>query len=514
MKPLKHILLFIILIISFSCKNEVPAPKKSKPNQIVLISVNAPKTYMHLMKQDSVGKIVKDSSGVKAFYQNNGFTYLDHMDNVQTWLPKPNVHDTLAIECHNDYLEFSTNDFFTRIKKSFLVKNGDTIIFDFENNIPRAKITNRNVNDFELNYNGFRLKKLFDNKYTSHFLIFGNLTISGVENYEKNSIEYYLQANKDFEKEIDLLDSLKNNNIISPINYHYRIDALNMLMEKHKNLKNIKNWLARQKSLENKETIEQEHGFDLSKTDSLMKFSFFRDYLIQISKYDLDMIEENNGNSGAFYIDSRIRFDSILLDKRFNRTAKNYLLFDAYHGIGNNFKVKDKKRYFQKLQENTTNLEKLNQVVKAYKIDFSKSDKLVLTTLENDTLTLSEVLKDNKGKWLYIDFWASWCKPCRETMPESKILKSELEKENIEFVYLSVNDKKENWKKAIAHHEISDSQNYFIENGNTSKVMEDLGINTIPHYLIYNDEGKLVNGYANRPGQGAKAQLEELMANQ
>ncbi|MDF0715564.1 TlpA disulfide reductase family protein [Muricauda sp. 334s03] len=514
MKPHKHTLPFIILIVLFSCKNEIVEPKKSKPNKIVLISVNAPKTYMHLMKQDSVGKVVKDSSGRKAFYQNNGFTYLDYMNNVQTWLPKPKVNDTLAIECYSDYLELSTNDFFTRIKKSFLVKNGDTIIFDFEDNIPKAKITNRNVNDVELNYNGFRLKKLFDNKYTSHYLVFGNLFISGGENYEKNSIEYYLQANKDFEKEIDLLDSLKRNNIISPINYHYRKDALNMLMEKHKKLKNIKNWLARQKSLENEEIIEQVYGFDLSKTDSLMKFSFFRDYLIQISKYDLDMIEENNGNSGAFYIDSRIRFDSILQDKRFNHTAKNYLLFDAYDGIGRNFRVKDKERYFKKLQENTSNLEKLNQVVEAYKIDFSKSDKLVLTTLKNDTLTFSEVLNNNKGKWLYVDFWASWCKPCRETMPESKILKSELEKENIEFVYLSVNDKKEKWKKAIEHHEISDSQNYFIENGNTSMVIEDLGIKTIPHYLIYNDEGDLVNGYAKRPGQGAKMQLEKLMANQ
>jgi thiol-disulfide isomerase/thioredoxin len=315
----------------------------------------------------------------------------------------------------------------------------------------------------------------------------------------------------DFKEETKLLDSLKSNNLISQTNYLYRKDALNMLMEKHKNLKNIKKWLEQNKSLRDKETIEQVFGFDLSETDSLIKFSFFRDYLNNISQYDLNFIEENNGSSGGFYIDSRIRFDSILKDKRFNQTAKNFLLFDAYNGIGQNFRVKDKEEYFKKLQESTTSIEQLDKLKKDYKLDFSKSNELILTSLNNDTLTYRNLLENNKGKWLYIDFWASWCTPCRKTMPESNKLKKEFNKENIEFIYLSLNDKKENWKKAIEVDGISGSQNYFIENGNVSKVIEDLGVKTIPHYLIYSPNGELVNGFANRPGQGAKEQLNKLI---
>ncbi len=59
--------------------------------------------------------------------------------------------------------------------------------------------------------------------------------------------------------------------------------------------------------------------------------------------------------------------------------------------------------------------------------------------------------------------------------------------------------------------ESPNSQNYFVENGNISKVIEELGIKTIPHYLIYNPNGELVNGFANRPGKGAEEQLEKLM---
>jgi len=514
MKIKLRIYYFLFITLLFSCKekhNNIDS-KIEKPNKIVLISINAPAKYIHLIKQDSVGKKIKDSLGPKAFWNNNGFTYLDYINNEKTWLPKPNVRDTIVIECYSEFLELSTNNFFTSIKETFLVKNGDTIIFNYEHNIPKAKITNREVNDVELNYNSYRLKKLFDNKYTSHYLIFGNMFLNeNFKDYEQKSIEYFNQAKLDFKEETKLLDSLKSNNLISQTNYLYRKDALNMLMEKHKKLKNIKKWLVQTKTLEDKETIEQVFGFDLSKTDSLMKFSFFRDYLNSISQYDLNFIEENNGNSGGFYIDSRIRFDSILKDKRFNQTAKNLLLFNAYNGIGQNFRVKDKQEYFKKLQENTTNIEQLNKLKKDFKLDFSKSNELVLTNLKNDTLTYNNLLKNNNGKWLYIDFWASWCKPCRKTMPESNKLKKEFKDENIEFIYLSLNDKKENWKKAIEVDGISNSQNYFIENGNVSQVIEDLGVKTIPHYLIYSPNGELVNGFANRPGQGAKEQLKKLI---
>ncbi len=50
-----------------------------------------------------------------------------------------------------------------------------------------------------------------------------------------------------------------------------------------------------------------------------------------------------------------------------------------------------------------------------------------------------------------------------------------------------------------------------IENGNTSKVIEELSIETIQHYLNYNPNGELINGYANRPGKGVKEQLELLI---
>ena len=155
MKSELTIYFFLLITLLFSCKEEHGniESKEENPNKIVLISINAPAKYTHLIKQDSIGKKIKDSLGPKAFWNNNGFTYLDYMYNEQTWLPKPNVRDTITIECYFEYLELSTYNFFTSIKETFLVKNGDTVVFNYNHNIPKAEITNRTVNDIALNYN-------------------------------------------------------------------------------------------------------------------------------------------------------------------------------------------------------------------------------------------------------------------------------------------------------------------------------------------------------------------------
>jgi thiol-disulfide isomerase/thioredoxin len=336
--------------------------------------------------------------------------------------------------------------------------------------------------------------------------------LSKEHSFKNTAIHFYQQALGDEKREIRFLDSLYKTQLISKDNYNYRKDILGGLIEHHKNNKIIEKWLVQNKLKSDAEQFETIYDLDLSKTDSLMGFSYFRTHLNTISKYNLGLIKVNHTNSGGSYIDSKSRFDSILKDKRFNQTARNYLLFEAYRGIGMNFKVKDKERYFKKLVEHTTNRKQLNEFQEKYNLDFSKSDQLILTSLKNDTITFSNLLKKNKGKWLYIDFWASWCKPCRKTMPESVKLKKELENDNIAFIYLSLNDRKKAWQLAIESDGLQGSENYFIENGNSSKVIENLGIKTIPHYLIYNPNGDLVNGYANRPGKGAKQQLKELMS--
>lgn len=78
------------------------------------------------------------------------------------------------------------------------------------------------------------------------------------------------------------------------------------------------------------------------------------------------------------------------------------------------------------------------------------------------------ILKDIKGrnintnrfgkKFLLIDFWASWCKPCRALNPELKTLYQKYKNKNFELIGVSLDEDKKAWKKAVIQDDLSWTQ--------------------------------------------------------
>ncbi|WP_410221116.1 TlpA family protein disulfide reductase [Pedobacter sp.] len=58
-------------------------------------------------------------------------------------------------------------------------------------------------------------------------------------------------------------------------------------------------------------------------------------------------------------------------------------------------------------------------------------------------------LSDYRGKYVLLDFWGSWCLPCRESVPHLKELFKKYHSKGFEVVAIAVDDKIANWKKAI-----------------------------------------------------------------
>lgn len=109
-------------------------------------------------------------------------------------------------------------------------------------------------------------------------------------------------------------------------------------------------------------------------------------------------------------------------------------------------------------------------------------------------------LADLKGKYVYIDVWATWCAPCKAEIPALKALEKEFMGKNIQFVSISVDKPEayETWKKMVATEQLGGIQLY-ADNNFDSQFILDYGINAIPRFILIDGAGNIVDADAPRP---------------
>lgn len=109
-------------------------------------------------------------------------------------------------------------------------------------------------------------------------------------------------------------------------------------------------------------------------------------------------------------------------------------------------------------------------------------------------------LGDFKGKYVYIDMWATWCGPCLAEVPFLKEVEKKYHGKNIAFVSISIdtNEKEKAWRKMVTDKELSGVQLLAIGDWN-STIIKDYQIIAIPRFILIDPEGKIIEANAPNP---------------
>lgn len=109
-----------------------------------------------------------------------------------------------------------------------------------------------------------------------------------------------------------------------------------------------------------------------------------------------------------------------------------------------------------------------------------------LKTVTGSTLSLKEVV--SKGNITIVDFWASWCKPCRSEFPAIRRIYEKYHEKGLNILGYSIDNEYNNWKSAVASEKLPW---YNVRGG--SRIAEDLyGVNFIPMTFVLNNEGRIL----------------------
>jgi len=212
-----------------------------------------------------------------------------------------------------------------------------------------------------------------------------------------------------------------------------------------------------------------------------------------ITNFYMDKVENKDDESGLDYL-------AVLEKEVTNQKIKDALVYDAAkYTITYTDNLEGYYAKFSELQKN----EKFNKEITDTYTQLltvapgQVSPKFVgYENIKGGTTSL----EDLKGKYVYVDVWATWCGPCKAEIPSLKALEEEFHKENIEFVSISVDKAADHdkWLAMVNDKELKGVQ-LFADKSWSSDFVQGYLIKGIPRFILIDPQGNIVNSNAPRP---------------
>lgn len=110
-----------------------------------------------------------------------------------------------------------------------------------------------------------------------------------------------------------------------------------------------------------------------------------------------------------------------------------------------------------------------------------------------DSAGLEVKLSSFRGKVVFIDFWATWCAPCRVSLPKSYALTEEYKgRTDVAFLFVNVNDTPERWRGYLRK-EQPPGHNLFATEEQSNAIRKAFNFDGIPHYVLLDREGRFID---------------------
>jgi len=236
-------------------------------------------------------------------------------------------------------------------------------------------------------------------------------------------------------------------------------------------------------------------------------FSFLTNYFWR--DIDQNKLKSLRGKKRVLYLKNHLVDKAI---EELRTEIKDYFL--AHH-------ITDLIKYYNKIE--------LDSIAKEWNINSSK--KLITEIIDQKALSNEvyqveskvedfEMYKSNgnkvkisdfKEKIVYLNFWATWCKPCIANIPQlNSTIKDYQKEENIVFINLAVESDREKWIESIKKYNIEGLNLFIPEENKYEQIRAKFGITGVPHYVILGKDNILKVNYANKAPK-VKSELDTIL---
>lgn len=112
-------------------------------------------------------------------------------------------------------------------------------------------------------------------------------------------------------------------------------------------------------------------------------------------------------------------------------------------------------------------------------------------------------IKSLRGKYVIVDFWASWCGPCRKSIPKLKGLYAQHKEKGLDILSISIDTDKDAWRKAMEEETMPWHQ---VLSPDKSKTLSDFHIQGVPTLFLIDRDGRILEKFT-----GYNSRLEEIL---